>query len=115
MAAMLDLTKIRKSYLPVRLPDNTVVNVGTPQKYMYEEFVRIDPILKALSDDSLDDANEALELLYSYVAMILSNNKEHREISEVFVRDELQMEGALMVTYAYADFLNQKKAAEAKN
>lgn len=115
MAAMLDLTKIRKSYLPVRLPDNTVVNVGTPQKYMYEEFVRIDPILKALSDDNLEDANEALELLYSYVAMILSNNKERREISEEFVREELQMEGALMVTYAYADFLNQKKAAEAKN
>ena len=115
MAAMLDLTKIRKSYLPVRLPDNTVVNVGTPQKYMYEEFVRIDPILKALNDDNLEDANEALDLLYSYVAMILSNNKERREISEEFVREELQMEGALMVTYAYADFLNQKKAAEAKN
>ncbi len=115
MAAMLDLTKIRKSYLPVRLPDNTVVNVGTPQKHMYEEFVRIDPILKGLSDDSIEDTNEALDILYSYVALILSNNKEQREISEEFVRDELQMEGALMVTYAFADFLNAKKAAEAKN
>lgn len=115
MAAMLDLTKIRKTYLPVRLPDNTVVNVGTPEKRMYEELVRIDPILKGLNDDSIEDTNEALELLYGYVAMILSNNKEQREISEDYVRDELQMDGALMVTYAYVDFLNKKKAAEAKN
>ena len=115
MAAMLDLTKIRKTYLPVRLPDGSVINVGTPEKRMYEEFVRLDPILKGLSDDNLEDAAEALEILFSFVAQILSNNKEQREISEEFVRDELQMEGALMVTYAYADFLNQKKAAEAKN
>ena len=115
MTAMLDLTKIRKTYLPVRLPDNTVVNVGTPQKHMYEEFVRIDPILKGLRDDSIEDTNEGIDILFSYVATILSNNKEHREISEDFVREELQLDGALMVTYAYADFLNQKKADEAKN
>ena len=115
MAAMLDLTKIRKTYLPVRLPDDTVVNVGTPEKHMYEEFVRIDPILKSLNDNSIEDTNEAIEILYDFVAMLLSNNKEHRKISEQFVRDELQMEGALMVIYAYTDFLNKKKAAEAKN
>jgi hypothetical protein len=47
--------------------------------------------------------------------MLLAKGEQPPAFSEDFVRDELQMEGALMVTYAYADFLNQKKAAEAKN
>jgi hypothetical protein len=115
MASMLDLTKSKKSYLPVRLPDGTVINMGTPRKDMYEELTRIDPILKALKDDNLDDALEAMEITYDFVARIMSNNKENREITPEYVRDELELEGALSVMYAFTDFLNAKKAAEAKN
>lgn len=115
MASMLDLTKIKKSYLPVRLPDGTVINVCTPRKDMYEELTRIDPVLKSLKDDNLDDTLEAMEITFDYVARVLSNNKENREITPEFVRDELEIDGALMVMYSFADFLNAKKAAEAKN
>ena len=115
MASMLDLTKIKKSYLPVRLPDGTVINVGTPQKKMYEELTRIDPILASLKDDNLDDTLEAMEITFDYVARVLSNNKENREITPEFVRTELEIDGALAVMYAYADFIHTKKAAEAKN
>ena len=115
MAAILDLTKIKKSYLPMRLPDGTVINVGTPTKAMYEEMTNIDPILKALKDDNLDDALEAMEITYDFVARIMSNNKENREITPEYVRDELELEGALSVMYAFSDFLNAKKAAEVKN
>ena len=115
MASMLDLTKSKKSYLPVRLPDGTVINMGTPRKDMYEELTRIDPILKALKDDNLDDALEAMEITYDFVARIMSNNKENREITPEYVRDELELDGALSVMYAFTDFLNAKKAAEAKN
>ena len=115
MAAMLDLTKSKKSYLPVRLPDGNVINMGTPRKDMYEELTRIDPILKALKDDNLEDALEAMEITYDFVARIMSNNKENREITPEYVRDELELEGALSVMYAFTDFLNAKKAAEAKN
>ena len=115
MASMLDLTKSKKSYLPVRLPDGTVINVGTPRKDMYEELTRIDPILASLKDDNLDDALEAMEITYDFVARIMSNNKENREITPEYVRDELELEGALSVMYAFTDFLNAKKAAEAKN
>jgi hypothetical protein len=45
----------------------------------------------------------------------MSNNKENREITPEYVRDELELEGALSVMYAFTDFLNAKKAAEAKN
>ena len=115
MAAMLDLTKIKKSYMPVRLPDGTMINVGTPRKDMYEELTHIDPILANLKDDSLDDTLEAMEITFDYVARVLSNNKENREITPEFVRTELEIDGALAVMYAYADFINTKKAAEAKN
>ena len=115
MASMLDLTKLKKSYLPVRLPDGTVINVGTPQKKMYEELTRIDPILASLKDDNLDDTLEAMEITFDYVARVLSNNKENREITPEFVRTELEIDGALAVMYAYADFIHTKKAAEAKN
>lgn len=115
MAAMLDLTKIKKSYMPVRLPDGTVVNVGTPRKDMYEELTRIDPILASLKDDNIEDALESMEILFDYVARILSNNKETREFSPEFIRDELELDGALAVMYAFADFIKTKRAAEAKN
>ena len=115
MASMLDLTKIKKSYLPVRLPDGTVINVGTPRKDMYEELTRIDPILANLKDDNIEDTLEAMEITYDYVARVLSNNKENREITPEFVRDALEIDGALAVMYAFADFINAKKAAEAKN
>lgn len=115
MAAMLDLTKIKKSYFPIRLPDGTVINVGTPNKAMYEELTRIDPILANLKDDNLEDTLEAMEITYDFVARIMSNNKENREITPEYVRDELELEGALSVMYAFTDFINVKKAAEAKN
>lgn len=115
MAAMLDLTKIKKSYLPMRLPDGTVINVGTPNKAMYEEMNRIDPILKSLTDDSLEDTLEAMEILFDFVARVMSNNKENREITPEWVRDELDLEGALPVMYSFADFIKTKKAIEAKN
>lgn len=115
MAAILDLTKTKKSYLPMRLTDGTVINVGTPRKDMYEELTRIDPILKALKDDNLDDALEAMEITFDFVARIMSNNKENREITPEYVRDELELDGALSVMYAYTDFINAKKAVEAKN
>ena len=115
MAAMLDLTKTKKTYLPVRLPDGTVINVGTPRKDMYEELTRIDPILASLKDDNLDDALEAMEITYEYVARILSNNKENKKFTPDYVRDELELDGALSVMYAFADFINAKKAANAKN
>ena len=92
-----------------------MINMGTPRKDMYEELTRIDPILKALKDDNLDDALEAMEITYDFVARIMSNNKENREITPEYVRDELELEGALSVMYAFTDFLNAKKAAEAKN
>lgn len=115
MAAILDLTKIKKSYMPMRLTDGTVINVGTPNKAMYEEMTQIDPILKGLKDDALDDALEAMEILFDFTARVMSNNKEKREISPEYVRDELELEGALFVMYAFADFINAKKAAEVKN
>lgn len=115
MAAMLDLTKIRKSYLPVKLPDGTVINVGTPTKGMYEELTRIDPILANLKDDDLEDTLEALDITYDYVARAMSNNKENREITPEYVRDELELDGALAFMYAFADFLEKKRTAEAKN
>ena len=115
MAAMLDLTKIKKSYMQMRLTDGTVINVGTPTKAMYEEMSRIDPILKSLKDDNLDDALEAMEITYDFVARVMSNNKEHREITPEWVRDELELDGALSVMYAFTDFINSKKAAEVKN
>lgn len=115
MAAMLDLTKMKKSYLPVRLPDGTVINVGTPRKDMYEELTRIDPILASLKDDNLEDTLEAMEITYDFVARVLSNNKENREITPEFVRDELEIDCALSVMYAFADFINAKKADNAKN
>lgn len=115
MAAMLDLTKIKKSYLPVRLPDNTVINVGTPTKQMYEELLRLDPVLKSLSDDSLDDTLEAMNILYDYTALTMSNNRENRDITAEYVRTELELDGALAFVYAFVDFINTKKAAEAKN
>lgn len=115
MATMLDLTKVKKSYMPVRLPDGTVINMGTPRKDMYEELTRIDPILKALKDDNVEDALEAMEITFDFVARIMSNNKENREITPEYVRDELELDGALSVMYAFTDFINAKKAAEAKN
>ena len=115
MAAMLDLTKVRKSYLPMRLPDGTVINVGTPTKAMYDEMTRIDPVLKALKDDNLEDTLEAMEILFDFVARVLSNNKENRAFTPEWVRDVLDLDGALMVMHAFADFLHAKKAAEAKN
>lgn len=115
MAAMLDLTKIKKSYLPMRLPDGTVINVGTPNKAMYDELTHIDPILASLKDDSLDDTIEAMEILFDFVARVLSNNKEKREITPEWVRAELDLEGSLLVMYTFADFIKTKKAAEAKN
>lgn len=115
MASMLDLTKIKKAYLPVRLPDGTVINVGTPRKDMYEELTRIDPVLKSLKDDNIEDTLEAMEITYEYVARVLSNNKENREIAPEFVRTELEIDGALAVMYAFADFINAQKVANAKN
>lgn len=115
MAVMLDLTKIKKTYLPVRLPDGTVINVGTPLKGMYDELLRLDPILKSLSDNNLDDTLEAMDILFGYTALVMSNNRENREITADFVRTELELDGALAFVYAYADFINTKKAAEAKN
>lgn len=115
MAAMLDLTKIKKSYLPMRLPDGTVINVGTPNKGMYDEMTRIDPILASLKDDNLDDTFEAMDILFDFVARVMSNNKENREVTIEWVRDELELEGALAVMYSYADFIKAKKAVEAKN
>ena len=115
MAAMLDLTKIKKSYLPMRLPDGSVINVGTPKKAMYDEMNRIDPILASLTEDSLEDTLEAMEILFDFVARVLSNNKENRVFTAEWVRDELDLDGALPIMYNYADFIKTKKAAEAKN
>ena len=115
MASMLDLTKIKKSYLPVRLPDGTVINVGTPQKNMYEELTRIDPIINSIDGNEPDAVLEAIGILFDFTARVLSNNKENREITPDLVRTELEIDGALSVIYAYTDFLIRTKADNAKN
>jgi hypothetical protein len=56
-----------------------------------------------------------MEITYDFVARIMSNNKENREITPEYVRDELELEGALAVMYSFTDFINSKRAAEVKN
>lgn len=115
MAAMLDLTKIKKSYLPVRLPDGSLINVGTPRKDMYDELTQLSPVLSSLSDDNPNDVNDALDILFHFTATIMSNNKEAITFSEDYVRDNLEMDGALAFVYAYTAFIDEKKKVEAKN
>lgn len=74
---MLDLSK--KKVLPVKIADETTVNLKTPSKKLFKELLSLKDQI-SLNGASAENIDEMFESLTKMTATILSNNSEQRVI-----------------------------------
>lgn len=97
----LNFQALKKSYLDVTLTDGTVLHLGTPTKKLNDELVEIKKSLTSLTDD------ENIDVLYRVCALILSRNKEGREISQDYVEANFDLEDLVILFKGYVDFITE--------
>ena len=115
MPKMLDLTRNRRVYLPIRLDEVGAINVATPEKHVYDELMGFYPELSNLNAADPEDVKSAVAGLYSVAAMIMSNNREGRKFTPEELVQILPVDSAIAFLNGYADFLAEVKFAREKN
>lgn len=107
----LNFNSVKRAYLTITLPDkdNTVLSVATPTKSLYEALVELERKLKTNNGDMA----QILDDMYEVTAQIMSNNKEHIEITKKYLEECLEFGDILIFFNAYLAFIDSIK--ESKN
>lgn len=78
---MLDLSVYKSRYYPVKLDENTIVNIEPPKR---KQLKKVLSLTKNLNEQNFDDAD--VDNLYEAAEIALSKNKE----GKVFTADQIE-------------------------
>ena len=98
---MLDFTKSSKRFMAVNLIDDTSLLLRMPTKRVFDALVSIRDRLSNIKLDDLQTINE----VYALLAVILSNNLNHIEVSVEYLSDLLDFEDVSILYSGYMDFV----------
>ena len=98
---MLDFTKSSKRFMAINLIDDTSLLLRMPTKRVFDALVSIRDRLSNLKLDDLQTINE----VYALLAVILSNNLNHIEVSVEYLSDLLDFEDVSILYSGYMDFV----------
>ena len=85
---MLDFTKSAKRYLAVNLIDNQSISVRMPTKRVFDALLGLkDHLTRLTADDS-----GQLDEIYNLIAVVLSNNLEHKAITSDYLAELFDIE-----------------------
>ena len=99
---MLDFTQSAKRFLAVNLIDNQRIRVRMPTKHVFDALMGL---RDRLSGQIADDAAQ-LDEIYGLIAIVLSNNLEHTEITHEYLAELFDIEDVQTFFQAYMSFIN---------
>ncbi len=99
---MLDFTQSAKRFLAVNLINNQQVRVRMPTKRVFDALLGL---RDRLSVQISDDAGQ-LDEIYGLIAIVMSNNLEHVEISHEYLAELFDVEDVQTFFQAYMAFIN---------
>jgi hypothetical protein len=85
---MLDFTQSAKRFLAVNLIDQQLIRVRMPTKRVFDALMGL---RDKLSGPIMDDARQ-LDEIYGLIAIVLSNNLEHTEITHEYLAELFDIE-----------------------
>jgi len=97
---MLDFTKSAKRFMAINLIDNKSLMLRMPTKRVFDALVGIRDRISTLQMDDMQTIKEVYELL----AIIMSNNLNHIEITVDYLSDLLDFEDIGTLYTAYMQF-----------
>ncbi len=99
---MLDFTKSAKRFLEVTLIDNQKIRVRMPTKRVFDALMDLHD---RLSGQIMEDAGQLSEI-YGLIAIVLSNNLEHNEITKEYLAELFDIEDVQIFFQAYMTFIS---------
>ena len=99
---MLDFTKSAKRYLAMNLIDNQSISVRMPTKRVFDALLGLKDYLTGLT---ADDGGQ-LDQIYILIAIVLSNNLEHKTITSDYLTELFDIEDVQTFFQAYMAFIN---------
>ena len=99
---MLDFTQSAKRFLAVNLIDQQLIRVRMPTKRVFDALMGL---RDKLSGPILDDARQ-LDEIYGLIAIVLSNNLEHTEITHEYLAELFDIEDVQIFFQAYMSFIS---------
>jgi len=103
MDKCLDFSKVKKTYLSIKLLDGTEIKLTTPKKALFDELSTFYSTFEKL-EENLSDM-KVIDELYEISAKVMSCNKEGIEISTAQLENELDLEDIILFFNAYYDFV----------
>lgn len=99
---MLDFTQSAKRFLAVNLIDNQLIRVRMPTKRVFDALLGLKDHLTSLT---ADDSGQLTEI-YNLIAIVLSNNLEHRAIASDYLAELFDIEDVQTFFQAYMAFIS---------
>ncbi len=99
---MLDFTQSSKRVLAVNMIDNQAIRIRMPTKRVFDALLGLRDRLSSLTTD---DAGQ-LDEIYGLIAIVMSNNLEHREITQDYLSDLFDIEDVQTFFQAYMAFIS---------
>lgn len=99
---MLDFTQSSKRFLAVNMIDNQAIRVRMPTKRVFDALLGLRDRLSSLTTD---DAGQ-LDEIYGLIAIVMSNNLEHREVTQDYLSDLFDIEDVQTFFQAYMTFIS---------
>lgn len=99
---MLDFTQASKRFLAVNLIDNKAIRVRMPTKRVFDALLGLRDRLSSLT---ADDAGQ-LDEIFQLIAVVMSNNLEHQEITQDYLSGLFDIEDVQIFFKAYMSFVS---------
>jgi len=99
---MLDFTSVQKKFLTIKLIDENTVFVRMPTKQVFDSLNELRESITLLTVNDM----EAVEHIYDLMAVILSNNRNGKEITSEYIGKILDIEDITILFNNYMNFVN---------
>lgn len=96
---MLDFTKQKKKFHPVKMPDGTVLNLLMPKKKLFEQMA-------GFENDDGETVHDVAEL-YSITAEILSTNLQKKQYTADEIGEWFDLEDVRALYSEYVEFVSE--------
>lgn len=99
---MLDFTQSAKRFLAVNLIDSQLIRVRMPTKRVFDALLGLKDHLTSLTGEN----GGQLDQIYDLIAIVLSNNLEHKPVTSEYLAELLDIEDIQIFFHSFMAFIN---------
>jgi hypothetical protein len=99
---VLDFTKSAKRYLAINLIDNQLIRVRMPTKRVFDALLGLKDHLTSLTTEDGGQLGD----IYDLIAVVLSNNLEHKPVTSEYLAELLDIEDVQTFFQGYMAFIS---------